>query len=112
MTIQKQLLSPTLTEEKCNAFRRLPVRFNEMVQAIYDAGIAHGRADALQQSKDASNALASLDAIEALEALHKDIDDYDWKSALHRLASIRQEVSGQSTAPVLRHRLDDDPAPF
>lgn len=112
MTLKKQLLSPTLTEEKCNAFRRLPVSFNEMVQAIYDAGIAHGRADALKQSKDATSAQASLDAIEALEALHKDIDGYDWKSALDRLASVRQKVEGQSISPVLRHRLDDDPAPF
>lgn len=31
----------TLTDEQCDAFRRLPMPFNDMVRAIYRAGVEH-----------------------------------------------------------------------
>lgn len=113
MSTPKQLHSPTLTEEQCYAFRRLPVSFNDMVQAIYDAGIAHGQVHALNQARNTPSSQTSLEALEALEALHKDIDGYDWKSALGRLAEMRRNMDAQSAAACIRRQLpENDPSPF
>lgn len=113
MSTPKQLPSPILTEEQCHSFRRLPVSFNDMVQAIYDAGIAHGQAHALNQADNPPSSQVGLKALEALEALHKQIDGYDWKSALARLADIRRNMDTQPSAPSLRRQLpDNDPTPF
>ena len=113
MSTPKQVRSPTLTEEQCHSFRRLPVSFNAMVQAIYDAGIAHGQAHALSQATNAPNSQVGLEALEALEALYKDIDSYEWKSALARLADMRRNMDAQPSVPSLRRQLpDNDPTPF
>jgi hypothetical protein len=32
---------PTLTDEECLRFRQMPCSFNDMVRAIYDAGIKY-----------------------------------------------------------------------
>ena len=34
----------TLTDEQCEEFRRLPESFNDMVRAIYEAGMATNQA--------------------------------------------------------------------
>ncbi|WP_410950889.1 hypothetical protein [Pseudomonas sp. S1(2024)] len=113
MSTHKQLPSPTLTEEQCHSFRRLPVSFNAMVQAIYDAGIAHGQAHALSQAKNAPGSQADLEALAALEALHKDIDGYEWKSALARLADMRRNMDAQPSVPSPRRQLpENEPSPF
>ena len=36
----------TLTDEQCNEFRRMPLSFNDMVRAIYEAGLASMQAEA------------------------------------------------------------------
>jgi hypothetical protein len=48
-----------LAEEQCQAFRSLPLKFNDMVRAIYRAGYAKGSADAMAK----------------LQPLVKDIDE-------------------------------------
>lgn len=47
-----------LTDEQCNEFRRFPGSFNDMVRAIYKAGIQYA---AEQQAKSEPVAYASLD---------------------------------------------------
>ena len=45
-----------LTDEQCNEFRRLPMSFNDMVRAIYEAGRASKAAEYAYIRREATNA--------------------------------------------------------
>ena len=45
-----------LTDEQCNEFRRLPMSFNDMVRAIYEAGRASKAAEYAYIRREARNA--------------------------------------------------------
>jgi len=45
-----------LTDEQCNEFRRLPMSFNDMVRAIYEAGRASKAAEYAHIRREARNA--------------------------------------------------------
>lgn len=90
-----------LTEEQCDAFRRLPGTFNHMLREVFAAGAYHyaGRAnehfaehyqrrasaavDSLTSGFDSFSAaskaalVAALDALKAHDAWHVDHDDHD-----------------------------------
>ena len=45
-----------LTDEQCDEFRRLPLSFNDMVRAIYEAGRASKAAEYAHIRREARNA--------------------------------------------------------
>ena len=70
----------TLTDEQCEKFRRLPGSFNDMVRAIYEAGIA-----ANQAKLD-----IAVDALEYIGVLYPELGKGMQAAAADALTKIKE----------------------